>query len=98
MFAGCPADVKMKEMYLEDGFYDKTSYPAIVDHYDKERERLYLQVDDELPIFSLDALYECKIADGDEGILICTGAVRERYLAKNKKNIVIQLKKGFDKQ
>ncbi len=98
MFEGCPADVKMKEMYLECGFFDQASYPAMVDYYDEEAERLYLFVENELPIFSLDALYECKIADGAEGILICTGAVRERYLARGKKNIVIHLKKGFDKQ
>jgi len=50
----------------------------------------------ELSVFSLDALYECKIQSEDE-ILVCQGYVKERYVSKLGKVIVFRIQNGFYK-
>jgi len=62
-----------------------------------EEECIYLLTGKtELALFSLDAIYECKIQNGDE-ILSCRGYIKERYVSKMGKVIVFQIRNGFYK-
>lgn len=98
MYDNYPVDIVMKEMILEGGFFDEVSYSGTIDKYDEDAEVLYISINDELPIYSLDAAYECIISDSDGKLISCEGAVSERYQSKGKKMIVFQIQKGFNKK
>lgn len=97
MYKDCPAKLVMKRMILSDGFFDETVYSCKILTYNPEEERIYLLTGKtELPVFSLDAIYECSIHDKDE-IVKCTGTIVERYYNKLGKVIVFHIRNGFYK-
>ena len=97
MYRECPANLSMKRVILGDGYFDDTVYTCKIVRYIPEKECIYLLTGKtELPAFSLDALYECKIQN-DEEILECEGFIKERYMSKMGKVLVFQIQNGFYK-
>ncbi|MGN1267051.1 MAG: hypothetical protein ACI4UH_03845 [Dorea sp.] len=97
MYQECPAKLKMKRQVLNEGFFDDASYHCKIITYNPEEENIYLLIGKtELPLFSLDAEYECLISVGEE-ILKCNGMIIERYVSKLGKVVVFHLKNGFYK-
>lgn len=97
MYQDCPAKLKMRRQVLCDGFFDEASYACKIITYNPEEENIYLLVGKtELPLFSLDAEYECSISSNDE-IIKCNGMIIERYMSKLGKVIVFHVKNGFYK-
>ena len=97
MFEGCPVEIRMIRMILEEGLLDDTPCQCEIVRYDEEQERIYLLLlSADLPAISLDGTYECKIIDKRE-VITCTGRIIERYLDKNGKEMVFQIENGFYK-
>lgn len=97
MFEGCPVEIRMTRMILEEGFLDDTVCQCEVVRYDEELERIYLLLHSaDLPAISLDGTYECKITDNGE-IMTCTGRIIERFMDKHGKEMVFQIENGFYK-
>lgn len=97
MYRDCPANLFMKRVILGDGLFDESVYTCKIIRYIPEMECIYLLTGKtELSAFSLDALYECKIQNGEE-VLGCQGFLKERYVSKLGKVIVLQIQNGFYK-
>ena len=97
MYRECPANLSMIRVILGDSCFDDSVYTCKIIRYIPEKECIYLLTGKtELPAFSLDALYECKIQNEDE-ILGCQGYIKERYISKLGKVIVFQIQNGFYK-
>lgn len=97
MYEGCPADVQMIRTILLDGYQDNTVYHCQIIRYEEERECIYLILEDaELPSMSLDAVYECKIAE-PEGITVCQGMIMQRYIDRRGNIIEFKIENGFYK-
>lgn len=97
MYEQCPVSIRMKHMLLEGGFFDEARYNCRALGYEEKTERLYLEVADSLPIFSLDAQYECQISESEESLVVCEGEISERYWREDKNIIVVSVDKGFYK-
>ncbi len=98
MYQECPAKLSMIRVIIGEGFFDDEVYSCKVIRYIPEKESIYLLTGTtELSVFSLDALYECSIQTEDE-ILVCQGALKERYISKLGKVVVFQIKNGFYKK
>ncbi|MFV0363970.1 MAG: hypothetical protein ACK5LL_12935 [Suipraeoptans sp.] len=97
MYNNYPVDLVMKEMILEGGFFDEVTYSGIINKYDKDKEVLFINVREELPIYSRDAVYQCTIAAPDGNLISCEGVVEDRYWTKDKRMIVFRIQKGFNK-
>lgn len=96
MFKDCPVELTMKHVILEGGYFDDGTYNGIVDRYDEDDKLLYINVKNDVSIFSLDAVYKSKIAT-EEGFYYCEGAIKERYWQSDKKKVVLAIQKGFNK-
>lgn len=97
MFEGCPAVLRMLRTILKDGLFDDLSYNCKVIRYINEEESIYLLTGKiDLPAFSLDAVYECTV-QSEEGPVICTGSICERYWCKAGRVIVFRIANGFYK-
>ena len=97
MYRECPAKLFMVRVILGESYFDDTVYDCKTIRYIPEKESIYLLTGKtELSVFSLDALYECKIQSEDE-ILVCQGYVKERYVSKLGKVIVFRIQNGFYK-
>ena len=97
MYRECPANLSMIRVILGDGCFDDSVYTCKIIRYIPEKECIYLLTGKtELSVFSLDALYECKIQHEDE-ILACQGFIKERYISKLGKIVVFQIQNGFYK-
>ena len=97
MYRECLAKIVMKRVILGEGYYDDRLQECTVIRYNPEKETIYLLVGEaELPVFSLDALYECFIQT-EQGHLRCQGYIRERYTSKRGKVLVFQIENGFYK-
>ena len=97
MYEECSADIRMTRMILKEGFFDKATYHCSIITYNPEEECIYLLSDEtQLPVFSLDGIYECRI-DTPKGVIGCSGTIRERYW--NKVGIIVkfQIRNGFYK-
>lgn len=98
MYEGSPADIQMERIILDEGFYDETVYQCEVITYNPEEERIYLlSKHTELPVFSLDGIYGCTIAE-QGGIVQCKGIIVERYWNKLGRVMVFKVKNGFYKK
>ncbi len=97
MYQECPAKLKMRRQILSEGFFDETAHACKIITYNPEEENIYLlSGKTELPVFSLDAEYECSISVDDE-VLKTTGMITERYASKLGKVIVFHVRNGFYK-
>ena len=97
MYRECSANLAMKRVILGEGYYDEGKYECTVIRDIPEKESIYLLTGEtDLPVFSLDALYECSIYTGEESIS-CQGYIRERYMSKIGRVVLFQIENGFYK-
>lgn len=97
MFEDCPVRLQMTKMIQKDGTFDEAAHSCKVIRYDPDKELIYLlSGKTELPVYSLDAVYEC-VMDTKEGHVSCSGTVRERYWSKTGKVLVFRIENGFYK-
>lgn len=97
MYEGCPVELWMEQTILEDGELEDRIHYCKVIGYDEGRECIQLLLrGEEVDIISLDAIYGCKIMDGDRSAE-CKGIIRERYLDKLGNMLVFQIENGFYK-
>ena len=97
MYQDCPVRLKMRRLILSDGFFDEATYTSKTITYNPEEENIYMLVGKaELPLFSLDAEYDCSISVNEE-ILKCKGMIIERYASKLGRVIVFHVQNGFYK-
>ncbi|HIW21680.1 MAG TPA: hypothetical protein H9887_06660 [Candidatus Dorea intestinavium] len=96
MFEDYPVELTMKHVILEGGYYDDGTYSGVVDYYDKEDKLLYIDVKNDVSLFSLDAIYKVKVM-ADQDSYYCEGVIEERYWLKDKKKVVLAIHKGFNK-
>ena len=90
-------ELKMKKALCAGAKIDEHTFVCELLRYDSKRENLYLEVVTfDLTMFSLDAIYECKLQSG-LSILECTGRIKERYCQGNKKVIKFEIENGFYK-
>ncbi len=96
MYEKCPASLKMKRVILQNGYFDESVYHCEIITYNPEEESIYLLTGKyELPLFSLDGVYECVLEAEEE--LRCEGVIRERYLNKLGNVVVFYVRNGFYK-
>lgn len=97
MYEDCPAKLKMERMILKDGFFDETVHHCRVIGYLPEKECIcFLTGKTELPIFSLDAMYECAV-ETPGGEIRCEGQIRERYWNRQGRVLIFHIQNGFYK-
>ena len=97
MYEGCPVEFCMQQMILEDGVFDTRVHYCKVIEYDEKKEQICLLLrGEEIDVISLDAIYGCKIMDG-ESFANCSGFVLERYLCARGNMFVFQIENGFYK-
>lgn len=90
-------ELKMKKALCTGAKIDEHTFVCELLRYDSKRENLYFEVEtSDLTMFSLDAIYECKLQSG-VSILECTGRIKERYCQGNKKVIKFEIENGFYK-
>ena len=90
-------EIKMKKALCTGAKLDEHTFVCNLLRYDSKRESLYLEVGtSDLTMFSLDAIYECKLQSGSS-VLECTGRIKERYCQGNKKVIKFVIENGFYK-
>lgn len=96
MYEGCAASLRMLRMILENGSFDEMTHECHVLTYNPQEKCIYLLAEKtDLPVFSLDGIYECTIRTKEE--IKCKGMIRERYYNKLGKVIVMRVRKGFYK-
>lgn len=87
----------MKKTLLANGQLDEKNYLCEVLRYEPKRECIYLVLENDLlPVISLDAVYECKIVEGEEE-RVCTGRIKERFYNEYGKIMVLEIENGFYK-
>lgn len=97
MYEKCPASLRMTRVILQNGYFDENTYKCQVITYNPEKESIYLLTgENELPLFSLDGLYEC-VMKTDEEEIKCVGVIKERYCNKLGRVIVFYVQNGFYK-
>lgn len=90
-------EITMEKELCTSAKLDEQTYSCELLRYDSRRECLYLEVTSEdLTVFSLDAIYHCKLQSGTE-VLACTGRIKERYVQKGRKTIKFEIENGFYK-
>lgn len=90
-------ELKMKKALCTGAKIDEYTFVFELLRYDSKRENLYLEVEtSDLTMFSLDAIYECRLQSG-LSVLECTGRIKERYCQGNKKVIKFEIENGFYK-
>ena len=97
MKTGDKVVLTMKNTLLANEQLDEKNYLCEVLRYEPKRECIYLVLENDLlPTISLDAVYQCKIAEED-GECICTGRIKERYYNEYGKILVLEIGNGFYK-
>lgn len=97
MYEGCSVELWMKQMILEEGEYEERMHYCKVLGYDEKMERIQLLLrGEEVDVISLDAIYGCKIMDGEKSAE-CEGMVLERYKDGLGNRLVFQIENGFYK-
>ncbi len=96
MFEGSSVIMKMERSILRDGVFDEDEHEAQVLRYQEQEACLYLSVENyDLPEFSLDAVYECKILDKE---VTCLGIIVERFKQSGDCVIKFKIQNGFYKK
>lgn len=97
MFEGCPVELWMTQMVLEDGEMDERIHYCKVIRYEEQSERIQLLLmGEEVPTISLDGIYGLKIMDGETSAQ-CQGNVLERYMESRGNILIFQIENGFYK-
>lgn len=95
MYEGNPVDLKMEKVFSIDEVFDEEVHHCRVFKYDIEEDFIKLVLEnEELPVLSLDAKYECTLSTKKE-LLSCMGTVRERYCSENGNMLVFLIEDGF---
>ena len=98
MKKGSKAELLMQKMLHADMEVSQKKYFCEILMYDMEQECIYLVLEDDLlSTVSLDAIFECKIKDAEEGQICCTGRVKERYIDENGQILKFKIENGFYK-
>lgn len=97
MIEGCPVELWMEQMILEEGEFEERVHYCKVIRYDQDKEHIQLLLrGEEVDVISLDAIYGCKIMDGEKSAE-CKGMILERYLEARGNMLVFQIENGFYK-
>jgi len=97
MYENCPVVLNMVRSILRDGYFDEDEREAKVIRYDEEEGMLYLSVESyDLPEYSLDAIYECRLKAEEE--VACLGMIKERYQNGDGYIIKYKIQNGFYKK
>lgn len=97
MYENCPVMLNMVRSILREGYFDEDEHQAKVLRYDEAEELLYLSVESyDLPEYSLDAIYECRIESEEE--VSCLGMIKERYRSGDDHIIKYKIQNGFYKK
>ena len=97
MYEKCPASLRMTRVIVQNGYFDENIYHCEVIMYNPKEESIYLLTGkSELPLFSLDGVYEC-ILEVEEEEIKCEGVIKERYGNKLGKVVVFYVRNGFYK-
>lgn len=97
MYEGCSVELWMKQMILEEGEYEERTHYCKVIGYDEKKECIeFLLRGEEVDVISLDAIYGCKIMDGEKSAE-CEGMILERYKDSHGNRLVFQIENGFYK-
>ena len=76
VYRECTAKLSMLRMILGDSDFDEETHVCKIIRYIPEKESIYLLTGKtELPVFSLDALYECSVHTEEE-VLKCQGFIK----------------------
>lgn len=97
MKTGDKAILIMKKALKADSRLDEKVYLCKVLRYENKAECIYLVLENDLlSVISLDAIYECRIQEGEE-TLICTGRMKERFYNEFGKTLQFRIENGFYK-
>ncbi|MDO4313322.1 MAG: hypothetical protein Q4C52_09565 [Eubacteriales bacterium] len=97
MYEGCSVELWMEQMILEEGELEERIHYCKVIGYDENKERIQLLLrGEEVDVISLDAIYGCKLMDGEKSAE-CEGMILERYMDKLGNMLVFQIENGFYK-
>lgn len=97
MYEGCSVELEMRQMILEEGKMEERIHYGRIISYDADQARMRLLLRGEpVEVISLDAIYRCKIMDGERSAE-CEGMVLERYLDRQGDMLVFQIENGFYK-
>jgi len=97
MKTGDKVVLTMRKTLLANEQLDEKNYLCEVLRYEPKNECIYLVLENDLlPVISLDAVYECKIVEGEEE-RICTGRIKERFYNEYGKILVLEIENGFYK-
>ncbi len=97
MRQGDIAELKIKKILRIGQLVSEKVYVCELLSYDIQRAELLLVLKNgQLTELSLEAIYECNIQTVD-GILVCTGRIRERYCDREGKILKLQVENGFYK-
>lgn len=97
MKKGDNATLRMVKTLQSGSILDEREHSCRVLQYDEKKEKIWFsQISGELTELSLDAVYVCRIYEGNEQ-LECTGRIMERYCGENGKTFQFEIKNGFYK-
>lgn len=97
MYEGYPVELCMTQNILKGDELDQRMHYCKVIEYDEDAEVITLLLRGEgVTVISLDAIYSCKIMDG-ERYTKCEGRIMERYLNKQGHMLVFKIENGFYK-
>lgn len=90
------ATIKMKKVLKKGVKLSAYAYECIVNKYEEKTESIYLNMTCPLEELSLDAIYECRIRD-DKNEVVMTGRILERYKSEEGDIARIHIETGFYK-
>lgn len=97
MKTGDKVVLTMTKALLANKQLDEKNYLCEVLRYEPKQECIYLVLENDLlQSISLDAVYDCKIVEGEEE-RICTGRIKERFYNEYGKILVLEIENGFYK-
>ena len=97
MKTGDKVVLTMRKTLLANEQLDEKNYLCEVLRYEPMNECIYLVLENDLlSAISLDAVYECKIAEGEEE-RVCTGRIKERFYNECGKILQLEIENGFYK-
>ncbi len=96
MKQGSNVRLEMKTVLRTGEILDARVHNCKVIEYDKNKEMLYLILqNEELPVISLDAIYLCTISEKET--ISCEGRIKARYANENGNVLEYKVKNGFYK-
>ena len=88
MYEGNPVDLQMEKVISADAIFDDTTRVCKVDHYDTEEDYMYLEVMEEMIVFSSGMLDAVAQFLGSEPIIYLFGLVCLCFVVRVFKDII----------